>query len=298
MVPASATPQGLACFTMTHAGASNWRTHSSAVSLSAMLLYDSSLPCICFACVTDAPMARGSRIERGLLMRVLAIAQDPRRLRNDRFRSSGNVGELAADRAGEVRGHHGIVLRGVRERLGRELLAHGDMGRALIGRQLVEQAAVIAGIDHHRDRGVILRRRAHHGRAADIDVLDRIVVAAVGPRHGRGKRVEIDREQIDRLDAVLAHDVLIDAAAPQQAAVNLRVQGFHPAAHDLGKAGVFGDFLDRNAVAHQQFGGAAGGQQLDAALLQFARKLDDPSFIGNAEQCAAYGREQCLSSTR
>ena len=56
---------------------------------------------------------------------------------------------------------------------------------------------------------------------------------------------------------------------------------------------MFGDFLDGNAVTYQQLGGAARGEQLDAALLQFARKLDDPGLIGNAEQRAAYGREQC-----
>jgi hypothetical protein len=43
----SATPQGLACLTITHAGASNVFTHSHAASLSAMLLYDSYLPWRC-----------------------------------------------------------------------------------------------------------------------------------------------------------------------------------------------------------------------------------------------------------
>ena len=40
-----ATPQGLACLMMTQAGASKALTHSQAASASAMLLYDSSLPC-------------------------------------------------------------------------------------------------------------------------------------------------------------------------------------------------------------------------------------------------------------
>src|SRR5439155_4866861 len=43
-VAAIATPQGFACLTMTHAGSANVRTHSHAASLSAMLLYESSLP--------------------------------------------------------------------------------------------------------------------------------------------------------------------------------------------------------------------------------------------------------------
>ena len=178
--------------------------------------------------------------------------------------------------------------------LAASLLAHDGFGRSLIGRQFVEQAAIIARIDHDGDRGMILCGGAHHRRAADIDVLHRIFVAAVGPRHGRRKRIEIDREQIDRLDAMLAHHGFIQPRRPKQPAVDLRMQSFHPAAHDLGKARVFGDFFDGDAVAHQQLGGAAGGQELDAAFFQFARELDDPSFIGNAEQCAAYGREQCF----
>ena len=40
----SATPQGLACFTITHAGFLNCFTQESALSESTILLYDSSLP--------------------------------------------------------------------------------------------------------------------------------------------------------------------------------------------------------------------------------------------------------------
>ena len=46
-VAAMATPQGFACLTITHAGSANVFTHSHAASLSATLLYDSSLPCSC-----------------------------------------------------------------------------------------------------------------------------------------------------------------------------------------------------------------------------------------------------------
>jgi hypothetical protein len=112
------------------------------------------------------------------------------------------------------------------------------------------------------------------------------------PRHGGRKRIEIDDEQIDRLDAMLAHHVLIETPAPEQAAVDLRVKRLHPSAHDLGKARVLGNLFHRDTVLHQELRGAACREQLDAALLQCARELDNSSFIGNAEQCATYGREQ------
>ena len=74
--------------------------------------------------------------------------------------------------------------------------------------------------------------------------------------------------------------------------MNLRVQRLDSAAHDFGKAGVFGHFLHRNTVTYQELGGAAGRQQLDASFLQLARELDDTGFVGDAEQRAADGREQ------
>ena len=133
---------------------------------------------------------------------------------------------------------------------------------------------------------------AHHGGPADVDVLDRVLIAAIGAGHRGCEWVEIHGEQIDGLDAVLAHDVLIHAAAPQQTAVDLRVQRLDPAAHDFREAGVLGHLFQRNAMAYQELGGAARGQQFDAALLQFARELDDSGLVGNTEQCAAYGSLQ------
>ena len=72
---ATATPQGFACLTMTQAGSANWRTHSNAVSPSAMLLYDSVLPCSCVALPMLEPCASGNRVERAGLMRILAVPQ-------------------------------------------------------------------------------------------------------------------------------------------------------------------------------------------------------------------------------
>ena len=59
---------------------------------------------------------------------------------------------------------------------------------------------------------------------------------------------------------MFAHDRLIESAPSQQAAVNFRMQGLDASAHDFREAGVFRDFLHRDAVARQQLGGAAGRQ--------------------------------------
>ena len=74
------TPQGLACLTMAHrriAHASKLFTHSaSAASVSATLLYDSSLPCSCVATAMPALGAAGRSTYRAArLVRILAVAQ-------------------------------------------------------------------------------------------------------------------------------------------------------------------------------------------------------------------------------
>ena len=217
-------------------------------------------------------------VERRLLVRVLAISKIEA-LGKREIQIVGERRRFGADRAGEICGDHGIVLRSVGERLGRELLTHADVGGALIGRELIEERAIIRGIDHDRDRGVILGRRPDHGGAADVDVLDSLVISTIGAGHGRSEGVEIHRQQIDGLDVVLAHDFLVHAAAPEKTAVNFRVQRLDAAAHDFRKAGVLRDFLDWNTVANQEVGGATGGQKLDAPLSQLARKLDDPGLV-------------------
>ena len=64
-------------------------------------------------------------------------------------------------------------------------------------------------------------------------------------RHRRFKRVKIDDDEIDRLDAMLFHlgDVLGIVAQRENAAVDFRMQGFHPAVHHFGKAGELGNIL-------------------------------------------------------
>jgi hypothetical protein len=70
--------------------------------------------------------------------------------------------------------------------------------------------------------------------------------------------IEVDHHHVDGLDTVGRHDLIVDAAPSQYAAVYFRVQGFHPAIHHLGKAGVGGNFRDLHAVLLQQAKGATG----------------------------------------
>jgi hypothetical protein len=48
---------------------------------------------------------------------------------------------------------------------------------------------------------IVLRRGAQHRRAADVDVLDRVLEAAVRIGDRRLERIEVDDDEVDRLDA-------------------------------------------------------------------------------------------------
>ena len=121
----------------------------------------------------------------------------------------------------------------MRVRLRGEPAAQRQRGAAV--RERFEHLGIVGGIDDDGDVLVILRRRAQHRRAADVDVLDRVGERAVGPRGGRFERIEIDDQQIDRRDVVLRHHRIVGAAPAEQAAVHFRMQRLDAAVHDFGK---------------------------------------------------------------
>ena len=71
------------------------------------------------------------------------------------------------------------------------------------GGDRVGDARIVRRIDDDSDGRVVLRRGAHHRRAADVDLLDHVVLARAGLDR-RAERVEVDDEQVERLDAELA----------------------------------------------------------------------------------------------
>ena len=102
------------------------------------------------------------------------------------------------------------------------------------------------------------------------------------------ERIEIDHQQIDRLDVVLLHccGVLLVAADRQQAAMHLRVQRLDPAVHHLGKAGEFGDIDDCKPRVLERLGGAAGRNELDPVAGKRLGESDQPGLVGYRQQGA------------
>ena len=242
----------------------------------------------------DAGFVRLFDIEGGLLVRVLAVAHV---LRLDELHVVGAREQAAifgAELLGalvdtaQVVGDHAVVAGGVLERLERQVEALGVGQPAVL--QVVDHCRVVLGIDHDGDVLVVLRRAADHGRAADVDVLDGVRQGASGLGHRGCERIEVDRHQINRRDAMLGHHCAIQVAAAEDAAVDLRVQGLHPAVHHLREAGVVGHFDSRDAVVTQQLEGAAGGEDLDAEGFEVAGEVDDAGLVGHADQRAAHGK--------
>ena len=102
----------------------------------------------------------------------------------------------------QIIGDRAVVMRGVCKDLFRQRQARFRID-GVRASQLIEHQRVVSRIDDHCDALMILRRRTQHCRAADIDVLDRVVERALGTRDGLLERIEIDDENFDRIDRVI-----------------------------------------------------------------------------------------------
>jgi len=123
-----------------------------------------------------------------------------------------------------------------------------------------------------------------HGGPADIDVLDSVREGRVGTADGLFEWIKIDDQQVDWLDVMLAHDLVVGAAPAQQPAMNNRVQGLDPPAHDLRKPGSGRHLNGVDSGRGELPAGAAGCQYLDAHVTQCSRKWKQIPLVRNADK--------------
>jgi hypothetical protein len=235
-----------------------------------------------------AGTARAVDIEGRRLVRVLAIAQRLGELARKAAVARGGLPDLS----GEPGAYGRVIGRGLGIGGQRQLLAVGHCRGAIVGLQLGKQAVIVQRIGHHRDKPMVLRRRADHRRAADVDVLDagRMVSAL---RHRLLEGVEVDDQQVDRFDPVRGHrhQMLVIVTQRQQAAMHLRVQRLDPAVHHFGKARHVRHVPYRQPRRAQHAAGATGGNQLYAISRQRAGQVQKAGLVGNRNQRAADGDE-------
>ena len=154
-----------------------------------------------------------------------------------------------------------------------------------------QRLGVLLGRCQHAHVIPVFCRRAQHRRTADVDVLDRLLERAVGFRHRALERIQVQHQQIDRRNAQLGHHRVIGAAATEQAAVDLRMQGLDATVHDFREAGHVAHVAHRDTGVAQRFGAAAGGKQLNAGGDEPLAQLDQAGLVRHAEQSAANGSE-------
>ena len=192
---------------MTAAGFLNSAAMLRAASRSTKLLYDSSLPCSCFAAASPCDFASRGNIQRRGLMRIFSVAQFLLAAQRnvDALGEQRAIGQLDVAGRGrqslEFGRDHAVVARSRRENFARQIDARRQ--RSFLRRfQFRRHARVVRGIGDDRHALEIFRRRAQHRRAADVDILDQLFRGQPALRRRRFKRIQIHHDEIDRRDAV------------------------------------------------------------------------------------------------
>ena len=147
---------------------------------------------------------------------------------------------------------------------------------------------VLLGVAHRGDVREVLRRRAQHRRPADVDHLDGVLHARSVLRDDRAERIEVDADEVERLDLLLVErlEVVGAVASREDAAVDARVQRLHASAEQLGRVRHVLDARDVHAVLLEERGRPAAGDDLEAELLEPARELGQAGLVVNGDQRA------------
>jgi len=218
-------------------------------------------------------------------MGVLPVAQVLRLLELHRVDVGEILPAVSRQDGAQPVGDGGVVAGRELEGLGgeREVGLLGDLAAGFL--HLLEDLRVVRGVRDDADEAVVLRRRADHGRAADVDVLDGLLDGAAGLCHGVLEAVEIDDHHVDHLDAVRPGrlHVLLVVAKREQAPVDLRVQGLEPSVHHLRESRVGRDIGHVDPRRLDLGRRAARREDLDSEALQALRKLHDARLVGDAD---------------
>ena len=174
------------------------------------------------------------------------------------------------------------------EGVGREALTLSE-GEAAAAHGL-EDVTVGRGIGDDRDGGVVLGGRAHHGRAADVDLLDAVLHACTRG-DGVGEGIEVDDDEVEGGDLQLLElpHVVLEPGVGEDARVDPRVQGLDPAVEALGEAGEVLDLGHRQAEPGDRRGGAAGRDQLDPGVGEPAHEVLEAGLVVDGDEGTADG---------
>ena len=229
---------------------------------------------------------RGLRsVERGLLVRVLAVAerlepgQGPLQSRTEHLTRSILLQQ--------VLGNCGVVPADMLEDLGGQATAQD---RVVLTIDCTDDSRVVARIDYDPDVLVALGGRPDHRRPTDVDLLHRGVHRDV-PRSDRlSERIQIHRHQIDGTVSMLSERGHVIGVRPsgQQPGVDRRMQRLHSAVHHLGMLRDLRYGRDLDATLSKGTRRTPRRENLPASFLERGAKLHDAILVGHAEKRALH----------
>ena len=174
------------------------------------------------------------------------------------------------------------------KRLGRQAQALAVLEAALAGR--LDHGAVVRRVGDDGDARMVLRGRPHHGRAADVDLLDALLEARARG-DGLPERVEVDDDQVEGRDPEVRELADVGRLTPvgEDPGVDGRMQGLDSAVQAFGEAGQSGDLGDRDPGLGDGRGRRAGRYDAASGFVECSRQLFDARLVGDGYDGAAQG---------
>ncbi len=232
--------------------------------------------------------AGGVDVERGGLVRVLAVAQGLLQFRLDLETLMPVVGRWAL--AGEPGCHGGVVRCGVGERLDGQFAAQLEGGAPCSDG--FEDPRVVGRRDDDRDVGVVLRGGPYHRRPPDVDLLDDVVARRTGCDR-LDERVQVRDDEFERLDTERRQLGFMrsEAEVGEKPGMDARVEGANPAVEVLGKPSDARHIRHRVAGIPDPARRRSGGDDLHTGPDECGRELEEPGLVAHRDQRAPHWNE-------
>src|SRR5439155_1622119 len=234
---------------------------------------------------------------RGPLMRVLAVPEvrDLGERGDERLRECFDVAEPLRDR-GFVRGRRREGLRSE--------CAPGRCGEVSAVVQLGQHRFVALRLADRCDVREVLRRPTQHGWPADVDHLDRVLLAHPVPPGDFAERIKVDADEVERTDRLLVErrNVIGVVAPGEDGGVDPGMKRLDAAAEHLGDARELLYPLDVEPdLVLEKIGRPTARHELEAELGQAAGELLQAGLVVDGDQrthssATTSGRIRCSTA--
>src|SRR5580704_2389902 len=131
---------------------------------------------------------------------------------------------------------------------------------------------------------MVFRGGADHARSADVDLFDRLRERYVRLRDRFFKWIKIANNDLERNNPMIANGggIRSQIGTSENGAVDLRMQRFHAAIHDLRKAGIRRNIDNGEAVFLQELPCPAGRNDLKTQFDESSCERSQTRFIADA----------------